>query len=109
MLADAATMSVNRARAVLQDVSRLSPEEIDAAQRIVWQFQAARPRNAQCVACGCCNWSEHTTKSGDATWACNNCHRSSALTEAEWAAKQAPVRAQESRKSAALKKIADEE
>jgi hypothetical protein len=104
MLADA-TMTVREARQRLSDTRGLSREAIEEAERVVRAFFDKHPRHKGCIACGCARWSEHRTQSGDAVWCCANCHRSSDLTQQEWFALQAPARAKEAKKSAAIERL----
>jgi hypothetical protein len=88
-----APMSVGQARRRLQDTSRLSSEQVDELERVVAAFRATRPRNQTCVACGSMRWSEHETADGDASWACDGCHRPSTLTTDEWQAQRSAAEA----------------
>jgi hypothetical protein len=102
-------MTLREARSILQDTSRISPEAIEAAQKVIDWFYAEHPRHKVCVACGSMRWEERTGRSGDSVWCCVGCHRSSDLTQQQWFAEQAPMRAKESRRNAALKRIVAEE
>jgi hypothetical protein len=88
------TMSVPAARRQLSNTSGLSPEQINDLESIVSRFQAARPRNQQCVACGSMIWDEHGDGNGGACWACAGCHRGADLTAEDWHAQQATQRAE---------------
>jgi hypothetical protein len=84
----ASGLGVQQARQRLSDVSRLSPEQVSAAQDVLDRFRASRPRNQACVACGSMVWVEHENASGEAIWACSGCHRP-VLTTEEWSAERA--------------------
>jgi hypothetical protein len=96
-----APMSVAQARRHLANTSCMSSEQVDALQKVIDRFLAARPRNQQCVACGSAIWSEHSTNTGDASWACAGCHRPASLTPEEWWAQQQAAEAVRMRQDAA--------
>src|SRR4051794_18480958 len=108
MLAEAA-LTVREARGLLQDTSRLSPEAIDAAQKVVDRFYAEHPRHKVCVACGSMRWEERTGRSGDSVWCCVGCHRPADLTQQQWFEVQAPAMTRANKRSAAIKTLVDSE
>src|SRR3954469_7403104 len=96
--------TVTAARRILQDVSRVPPEEVDAAQRVIYEFHARRPRSF-CVACGSGIWSEHSTPNGGSIWGCQGCHRPASLTREEWNRQQAPSLARAAKAASAVRKL----
>jgi membrane fusion protein, multidrug efflux system len=85
MSATLSEMSVQEARRWLSDTSRLSSQEVDAAQGVVDRFFASRQRNLICRSCGAMRWVEHEASDGEAVWACASCHWPPALSDEEWA------------------------
>ena len=79
-------MSVPEARRRLQNTSGMSSEQVSDLRQVIDQFYAAQPRKA-CAACSCMVWEEHTSKDGDACWACASCHRPPTLTSEAWSAR----------------------
>src|SRR4051794_40984742 len=100
-------MTVQEARAVLQDTSRLSPEQVEEAEKVIRGFYGQKPRSF-CVACSCGIWSEHRTAAGHSVWACSNCHRPP-MSNSEWLAQQAPTLAKAGKQAAAIRQLATAE
>jgi hypothetical protein len=105
MLAELTTMTVQSARAVLQDVSRLSPEQVEEAEKVIRGFYGQKPRSF-CVACSCYIFSEHRTADGNSVWACSNCHRSP-MSHEEWNRRQAPAFAKAGSQGTASRRFAE--
>src|SRR5690242_5395734 len=107
MLAETKTMTVAAARELLTNVRDADPAVIDAAEKVIHAFHAARPRQ-QCIACRGMFWTEHLAADGGSVWACSGCHQRP-LSAEEWNTLQGPSLAASARKAAAIKKLAAKE